>query len=413
MRVTLLPREAAARVITGAIATLAWSAGATVILLVIPVLVETLIRRGHAELLPVPIILLVVILGAIAVALWRMTPLVVVGYLVVAGAATIGYEVFLLTADPGLLDHELYLVNRPTLALVSIGVAASSALGGIVWCLFGFSTAGLVAITVALITDTPVRPGYGPAMVLLIAVTLYLTLFTIQARQRRRLPRFDELERGTRRLAASADLARRTTAIVHDTVLNDLAVVMNAPDTLDERTRARLRADLDTLEGGAWMRTTEQVAVHDSEQAHIRNELARVASDFRWRGLTVNVTGVGPGIYEYAPGAGEALVGALRATLENVLKHSGTDSADVEVMYTDQEISFMVSDQGVGFDPARVDPQRLGIRTSIVGRMEDVGGHVRVWSSPGMGTTVLIGVPVSKVLERGLPSRHQESDYGD
>jgi hypothetical protein len=44
-------------------------------------------------------------------------------------------------------------------------------------------------------------------MVLLLAVLLYLTLFTIQARQRRKLPRFEELERATRRRAASADLA--------------------------------------------------------------------------------------------------------------------------------------------------------------------------------------------------------------
>src|SRR5690606_19508916 len=151
----------------------------------------------------------------------------------------------------------------PTLALVTIGVAASSALGGIAWCLLGYGTAGLVAVASALLTGTPVRPGLGTSMVLLLAVVLYLTLFTIQARQRRKLPRFEELERATRRRAASADLARRTTAVVHDTVLNDLAVVMNAPDTLGARTTARLREDLATLAGGEWMETTHQVAVPD------------------------------------------------------------------------------------------------------------------------------------------------------
>jgi len=200
---------------------------------------------------------------------------------------------------------------------------------------------------------------------------------------------------------------------VHDTVLNDLAVVMNAPDTLDSRVRQALSDDLDTLEGGAWMRATASVPVHDEEQARIRNEIARVASDFRWRGLTVNVTGAGVGVYVFADGAGEALVGALRATLENVLKHSGTTIADVEIMYSDDEVTFMISDQGAGFDPAEVDPKRLGIRTSVTGRMEDVGGRVRVWSSPGMGTTVLIGVPVAEVLQRTAPSDHQKGDYAD
>ena len=250
-------------------------------------------------------------------------------------------------------------------------------------------------------------------MVLALALTMNLTLFAIQAGQRRKLPHFEELEQATRRLAASADLARRATAIVHDTVLNDLAVVMNSPDVLDARVRQALRDDLDTLEGGAWMRATERVPVHDEEQARIRNEISKLASDFRWRGLAVNVTGAGPGIYVFADGAGDALVGALRATLENVLRHSGTTTADVEIMYSDDEVTFMISDQGAGFDTSTVDAQRLGIRNSIVGRMEDVGGRVRVWSSPGTGTTVLIGVPVAAVLERVAPSGHQKGDYAD
>jgi signal transduction histidine kinase len=413
MRVTLLPREAAARVITGAIATLAWSAGAAIILLAIPVLVETLLREDAVEAIPVPLAMLLLILAGIFIALWRMTPRVVVGYLVTAAIAALVYEVSLILADPSLLQHEIYLINRPTLALVTIGVAASSALGGIAWCLLGYGTAGLVAVASALLTGTPVRPGLGTSMVLLLAVVLYLTLFTIQARQRRKLPRFEELERATRRRAASADLARRTTAVVHDTVLNDLAVVMNAPDTLDARTTARLREDLATLAGGEWMETTHEVAVPDEAQAVIRNELARLASEFRWRGLTVNVTGVSSGVYIYEPAAGTALLGALRATFENVLRHSGSDIANVEIMYSDAQVTFMVSDEGAGFDMERVDPSRLGIRDSIIGRMEAAGGSARIWSAAGAGTTVLLGVPVIEVRDPGEPSTHQGPEHAE
>ena len=413
MRVTLLPREVAARVITASLATLAWSAGLTVIILTIPVLIDTLVNTGIPDAIPVPLLLLVALAAAIAVCLWRTTAPVVLAYLVVGSIIAVAYEVSLIRADPTLLDHELFLVNRPTLALVAIGVASTTVVGGIIWCLFGYAAAIAVAAVSATITGTDFRPGLGPTMVLALAIVMNLTLFAIQARQRRKLPRFDELENATRRRAASADLARRTTAVVHDTVLNDLAVVMNAPDTLDSRVRQALSDDLDTLEGGAWMRATASVPVHDEEQARIRNEIARVASDFRWRGLTVNVTGAGVGVYVFADGAGEALVGALRATLENVLKHSGTTIADVEIMYSDDEVTFMISDQGAGFDPAEVDPKRLGIRTSVTGRMEDVGGRVRVWSSPGMGTTVLIGVPVAEVLQRTAPSDHQKGDYAD
>jgi signal transduction histidine kinase len=413
MRVTLLPREAAARVITGAIAYLAWAAGAMIVVLAIPVLLETLLRQDAVSAVPVPLAMLLLILAAIILTVWHMTPRAVVVYLVVATVAAVVYEVSLILSAPGLIEHELYLVNRPTLALVAIGVSASSALGGIAWCLLGYGAAGVAAVASALLTDTEVRPGLGPTMVLLLAVVLYLTLFTIQARQRRKLPRFEELELATRRRAASADLARRTTAVVHDTVLNDLTVVMNAPDTLDARTRDRLRDDLDTLEGGAWMRTTSQVAVPDERQAAIRNELARIASEFRWRGLTVNVTGVTNGVYIYEPGAGEALLGALRATFENVLRHSGNDVANVEIMYSDSQVTFMVSDEGDGFDPAAIDASRLGIRDSIIGRMEAAGGTARIWSSPGAGTTVLLGVPVAEVRDPGDPSKHQGAEHVD
>ena len=413
MRVTLLPRDAAARVITGAIAYLAWFAGAAIILLAVPVLVETLVLRHAEELIPLPLALLLIIFAAIGTAIYRMTPAVVVAYLVIASVAALVYEVVLIDAAPGLYVNELFLVNRPTLALVTIGVASSSALGGIAWCLLGYGAAGLVAVGAAILTGTAVRPGLGPTMVLLLAVLMYLTLFTIQARQRRKLPRFEELERATRRRAASADLARRTTAVVHDTVLNDLTVVMNAPDTLDPHTRERLRSDIDTLEGGEWMHTTSQVAVPDEAQAATRNELARLASEFRWRGLTVNVTGVTSGVYIYDPVAGEALVGALRATFENVLRHSGGSTANVEIMYTDTDVTFMVSDEGEGFDLDSIDPSRLGIRDSIIGRMEAAGGAARIWSSPGAGTTVLLSVPVLEVRDPGEPSTHQGLEHAD
>ncbi len=62
-------------------------------------------------------------------------------YLAVAGVATLGYELALLNGDPGILDDALYLVNRPTLALVAVGVTAATALSGILWCSFGLVVA--------------------------------------------------------------------------------------------------------------------------------------------------------------------------------------------------------------------------------------------------------------------------------
>ncbi len=412
MRVTLLPREAAARVITGSVSTLAWASGAAILVLVVPVLVESLARRGELDALPVPLAMILLILAGIGVAIWRMTPSVVVGYLVLATPATIVYEVSLLRSDLSLLDHELFLVNRPTLALVAIGVASTSALGGILWCLVGYAAASGAAVATALITDTPVRPGIGPTMVLVLAVVFYLTLFALQRRQRRRLPGFEELEEATRRRAASADLARRATALVHDTVLNDLTIVMNAPGSLDARTRDRLREDLDTLEGGEWVHAAREFAVPDDAQVALRNAVSRLVDEFRWRGLTINATGVSSGVYRYGTEQADALLGAMRATFENVLRHSGSEVANVEIIYGERDVTFMISDEGVGFDLARVDASSLGIRESIVGRVEAAGGSARLWSAPGEGTTVMLRMPIIEVRDPGDPSRHRESDTG-
>jgi signal transduction histidine kinase len=46
----------------------------------------------------------------------------------------------------------------------------------------------------------------------------------------------------------------------------------------------------------------------------------------------------------------------------------------------------------VGFDPDKVGEDRLGVRRSIIERMERHGGKAEIRSSPGNGTEVRIAV---------------------
>mgnify|MGYP002720243723 FL=1 len=55
---------------------------------------------------------------------------------------------------------------------------------------------------------------------------------------------------------------------------------------------------------------------------------------------------------------------------------------------TDDAISMAIVDDGHGFDPDTTPEGRLGIRVSIRTRMEQAGGHARVNSRRGRGTTV-------------------------
>jgi signal transduction histidine kinase len=395
VRVRILPRETAAAVITGSVSAAGWAVAVATILLTVPVLVETLVLRDRIGDLPLALILLGVVLGGVVAVALRPRRWVVMAYLGVAGLATLGYGVTLLATDPGIVEHSPYLVNRPAVVLVLVGIPATRAIVGIAWSLLGFVVAVIAGVGAFVIAGLPFRPGFGPLMVLALATIAYLTLASIQTRIRSRVPNFDDLEAETRALAHGEDLARRTTAVVHDTLLNDLAVVMNAPDRIDERTRDRLLADLETLRGADWI-SASAAADLPAEDAGLRNDLARLASEFQWRGLSIHVTGSPRAHHVLAAEVADALLAALRAALENVLRHSGATTAEVEVIADPDQVTVMVTDRGTGFDPSAVAPDRLGLRTSVTERMAAVGGHAQVWSAPGEGTSVILSAPTDQ-----------------
>lgn len=208
-------------------------------------------------------------------------------------------------------------------------------------------------------------------------------------------------------MALGDDLARRTTAIIHDTVLNDLAIVLNAPERLDARTRERLRADLGTLRDADWLSTTSRIPSADAQSGGVRNAFLVLLNEFQWRGLTVHVTGAAVGAYRFRPEAAEALLAGVRACFENVLQHSGATVAELEFVEGAHALTAMVADQGSGFDPATVPADRLGLRMSVQHRLDAVGGSARVWSSPGAGTSVLLTVPIEAVVSPQRESPHR------
>jgi signal transduction histidine kinase len=406
--VRVLPRDLASRIINGTVATIGWGVGALTLLLTIPILIETLLSRGRAADLPLPLaLLLVMLLGVAAVIRWRRRFVVLVN-LALAAVATLGFELSLLIGDPGILDTNLFLVNRPTMAIVAVGVTATTALSGILWSMFGLVVATSVSLAASLIAEVPFRPGFGPLMVFVIATVAYLTFASIQRSQRRKVPDFERLEAETLRLARGEDMSRRTTAAVHDTVLNDLSIVLMTTDELSTQAVERLREDLEQLRGAEWISQTTTIPTADTEDASLRNDIMRMVSDFQWQGLSIHVTGSGSGVYKLDPKVARALVGAVRAAFENVLKHSGASVAELELIYGD-DITVMITDQGAGFDMAAIPADRLGVRGSIIERMDAVGGSAQIWSTPGRGTSVVLTVPILKVVAPHPESTHRET----
>jgi signal transduction histidine kinase len=81
----------------------------------------------------------------------------------------------------------------------------------------------------------------------------------------------------------------------------------------------------------------------------------------------------------------------------NAAKFGGGAPVAVYAEASDGRIHVFVRDRGPGFDPDAIPPDRRGVRESIVGRMERVGGTAAIRSSPGAGTEVEL------TLERRKP----------
>ena len=78
--------------------------------------------------------------------------------------------------------------------------------------------------------------------------------------------------------------------------------------------------------------------------------------------------------------------------LHNVSKHAGAKKAIVSLRETADGLEVAIMDFGVGFDPASIRARNgLGLIT-IQERIESVGGHFSIRSSPGSGTEVRVTV---------------------
>ncbi|MHA3684111.1 sensor histidine kinase [Leucobacter sp. HY1908] len=88
-----------------------------------------------------------------------------------------------------------------------------------------------------------------------------------------------------------------------------------------------------------------------------------------------------------------AIVGCVREAVNNATKHSGAEHVAVDVAAHEQELVIRVADNGLGF--SRDFVQTRGIVASIEQRARQQGCTANLWSSPGVGTTVTLRVPLT------------------
>lgn len=231
----------------------------------------------------------------------------------------------------------------------------------------------LIALIALLATRTsPAQAAQGLAIALLIVGGIALVAFPWlyrswqgQLAQRRALIR--EQER--------AEVA----AHVHDSVLQTLTLIQRSAAEPAEVLRLA-RAEERALRGWLYAPPGDPTR---TLAAAIRHEASAVEAAYD---TTVEVVAVGDAPLDGRVGA---LVAAAREAMVNAAKH--TESPVSVFLEADEErIEVFVRDRGRGFDPDAVPSDRLGVRESIIGRMERNGGSatIRSFAGDNRGTEV-------------------------
>ena len=218
------------------------------------------------------------------------------------------------------------------------------------------------------------------AQVLTAAIVTVLGLALVAGPYVIRAYRDRDAERRERiRAQERAEIAAR----IHDSVLQTLTLVQRNAD--DPREVARLaraqERDLRTvLYGGP-------PAATGTLRASLQTIAAEVEDD---HGVVVDVVCVGDNTIDERVAS---LLGAVKEALLNAARHSGT-TAPIS-LYAEagaRDVVVFVRDRGTGFDLDAVPDDRLGVRESIIGRMQRAGGSAEVRSTPA-GTEVRLTLP--------------------
>ncbi|HEU5231115.1 MAG TPA: sensor histidine kinase [Ktedonobacteraceae bacterium] len=80
--------------------------------------------------------------------------------------------------------------------------------------------------------------------------------------------------------------------------------------------------------------------------------------------------------------------------LHNVVKHARASAVVLQLTQHDNEVCFLVRDNGRGFDPSFPFPGHFGVR-SMQERAIKVGGSVTIESAPEQGTSINVRIPVT------------------
>lgn len=344
-------------------------------------------------------------LGMLALLIWVVGASVLQrGVRLSAGIAAVGYVIALL-AWPMLVVSTATAPSKPWLwylCTVATGYAALAfrpllasvytvVVPGVYGVLHATPWGGNASPTVATL-DAVYAVILGGALLLMLTL-LRQASSGVDDAQTAALSRYRQVAREHAQEAERSDVD----AIVHDSVLTTLLAAAGArtPEAMDVAGRMAAQA-LDHLgTTGAPLPALEPL----TSVLELRD---RLFSDARSLAQPFNTVAHRLRDAEVPSIVADALHAAAVQAMVNSTQHAG--DADVIRRVTivgvpGGGVRITVADNGVGFDPERMTPGRMGVRVSIRERVARVSGASRIASEPGVGTTVTLAWPSSALPE--------------
>ena len=181
---------------------------------------------------------------------------------------------------------------------------------------------------------------------------------------------------------------QRLDALIHDKVLNTLLLAAKAQTAQECQNAAQLAAQaIESLkEAAEEPRPTPSVTPIGLFRA-LRRAATLISP-------TIEVRTLSGGAESLPSEKAQALTEATLQAIDNAVSHSNAERLELVLDTTESGgIQITVSDNGVGFRLDRITKDRIGLRTSVIGRMAAIGGEAKIDSTPGEGTKIVLRWP--------------------
>ena len=358
----------------------------------------------------------VVAMGALLVLFTRHRRIAfAVAYLIVGTLGVYVFTTTVLGVPDAFPASNMFLVAMPKMALVMVGGAGITAIGGVLWSTAAFILAEASAFLAILTTTVPYRPDLFTLSTYLVLVgAMVLAGIDRRASNAAQPAIHRAVQDGANRQLRDA-LDTRAIALLNDTTVAQLvALSLAEPGALSPGLTASLKYTLTTLHDTNWLtdidaRTNTVLQPTDTQKspsdAWLSSAVYTAIERSRDRGLVVEVTGDRDALARLDAESDRDVGLAVQHCLVNVILHAGVASAEVAVESDLSTISLLITDAGRGFTESESASDRLGIRQSVRRRIEQLGGSVLIWSRPGAGTNVRLTVPAAPIPPQDQPNR--------